>query len=136
MAKKKTDKGTEAETVSAPVETDSGAEETEQEPVKPQHFRKQAQKEIGKKYQKIVQELAKKAAGGSVPHTKLLFDLGAVKEEVRAATPGKRRRRPSSLGKLLLDEVAKMKREKEKEQAAQAGETNKDLISAESCREE
>ncbi len=78
---------------------------------KPKQFRKAAQDEIGKTYKQIVKTLATEAVGGSVQHTKLLFDLGGVKEEVRAASS--RRRKPPSLGKLLLDEAAAMKRSKE-----------------------
>src|ERR1700722_10810041 len=74
----------------------------EEKSTKPKQFRKAAQEEIGKTYKKIVQTLATEAIGGSVPHTKLLFDLGGVKDEVRAAGSSKRRR-PPSLGKILLE---------------------------------
>jgi hypothetical protein len=80
--------------------------------VKPRHFRKKAQEEIGKSYAAIVQKLADEAAKGSVQHTKLLFDLGGVKEEVEASATG-RRRRPRSLGEILLKEAEALKRNKE-----------------------
>jgi hypothetical protein len=86
---------------------------------KPKHFRKTVQDAIGENYIDIVETLASKAVQGSVQHTKLLFDLGGVDDEVQAAaTP--RRRRPPSLGRILLAEVEAMKRNKEKE--AQGGE--------------
>src|ERR1700748_689561 len=80
---------------------------------KPRQFKKAAQDEIGKTYKQIVQALATEAVGGSVQHTKLLFDLGGVKEEVRATST--RKRKSPSLGKLLLDEAAALKRNKELE---------------------
>ncbi len=91
---------------SAPEKDNSAAKKR---PTKPKHFRKTAQEEIGKEYTNIVQTLAKNAAEGSVPHTKLLFDLGGVKEEVRASA-STRRRRPRSLGQILLKEAEKLKR--------------------------
>jgi hypothetical protein len=63
--------------------------------------------------------MAKQAAEGSVQHTRLLFDLGGVKEEVRASSNGRRRKAPS-LGAILLKEVKELKRRKELE--AQGGE--------------
>lgn len=89
---------------------------------KPSNFRKTAQEEIGKKYTKIVRTLAKQAAEGSVQHTRLLFDLGGVKEEVRASATGKRRK-PPSLGAILVKEVRELKRRKELE--AQGGSETK-----------
>jgi hypothetical protein len=89
---------------------------------KPRHFRKKAQEEIGKKYGEIVEKLAEEATKGSVQHTKLLFDLGGVKEEVEASTL--KRRRPPSLGKLLLKEAEAMKRNKEKPADSCAGPAN------------
>ena len=114
MAKKGTNKTQKAEIAPDPVETTSGALELDVKPTKPRHFRKRAQEEIGKNYPSIVRRLAEEATQGSVMHTKLLFDLGGVKEEVRDAGKGKRPRRPPSLGKILPDEVAAMKREKER----------------------
>jgi hypothetical protein len=81
-------------------------------PTKPRHFRKKAQEEIGKKYGGIVEKLAEKATEGSVQHTKLLFELGGVREQVQVSS-SKRRRSPS-LGKLLLKEAEALKRSKEK----------------------
>jgi hypothetical protein len=79
-------------------------------PTKPRHFRKKAQEEIGKKYGGIVEKLAEKATEGSVQHTKLLFELGGVREQVSSP----KRRRSPSLGKLLLKEAEALKRSKEK----------------------
>jgi hypothetical protein len=93
------------------IEPGNDTQATNNKPIKPRNFRNTAQKEIGKKYTKIVQKLADEAVNGSVQHTKLLFDLGGVKEEVQASSS--RRRRPPSLGKILLDEVKAMKRQRE-----------------------
>lgn len=122
MTRKETGKTNEAEATPASTEAEKDKQEPRQQAVKAKHFRKKAQEEIGKNFHSIVKKLAKKAAGGSVPHTRLLFDLGGVKEEVSAAAPKKRQRRPPSLGKLLLDEVAKKKREKEKASQANGNE--------------
>jgi hypothetical protein len=78
--------------------------------IKPKHFKRTAQEQITKSYKTIVETFAKEAEGGSVQHTKILFDLGDVKKEVAAAS-SKRRSKPS-LGKLLIEEVKTMKREK------------------------
>jgi hypothetical protein len=81
-------------------------------PTKPRHFRKKAQEEIGKKYGGIVEKLAEKATEGSVQHTKLLFELGGVREQVEVSSP--KRRRSPSLGKFLLKEAEALKRSREK----------------------
>ena len=98
MATKDTDK-TRDEQVTPPEKLEAGeaVPDSGRKSVKPRHFRKKAQEEIGKSYAAIVQKLADEAAKGSVQHTKLLFDLGGVKEEVEASATG-RRRRPRSLG--------------------------------------
>lgn len=72
-----------AEMAPDPIEIQTGRHEPEEKPTKPRHFRKRAQEEIGKNYPSIVRRLAEEATQGSVLHTKLLFDLGGVKEEVR-----------------------------------------------------
>jgi len=103
----------------AQLEPEKALQVNGQQSTKPKNFRKTAQKAIGEKYIDIVEALASEAVKGSVQHTKLLFDLGGVKDEVKAsATP--RRRRPPSLGKILLAEAEAMRRNKEKE--AQGGE--------------
>jgi hypothetical protein len=84
------------------------------QPTKLKHVRKTAQEEIGKRYTHILQTLAKEAAKGSVQHTKLLFDLGGVNEEVQASATA-RKRRPRSLGEILLKEAEAIKRRKELE---------------------
>ena len=113
MATKNTDK-TRDEQVTPPEKLEAGeaVPDSERKSVKPRHFRKKAQEEIGKSYAAIVQKLADEAAKGSVQHTKLLFDLGGVKEEVEASATG-RRRRPRSLGEILLKEAEALKRNKE-----------------------
>jgi hypothetical protein len=121
MATKDTDK-TRDEQVTPPgkLGAGEGVPDSERKSVKPRHFRKRAQEEIGKSYAAIVQTLANEAVRGSVQHTKLLFDLGCVNEEVQASATG-RRRRPRSLGEILLKEAEALKRNKEIE--AQSGET-------------
>lgn len=84
----------------------------DEKPTKPRQFRKKAQEEIGKKYGGIVEKLAEMATGGSVQHTKLLFELGGVKEQVQALS--QKRRKPPSLGEILLKEAEAMKRGKTK----------------------
>lgn len=84
--------------------------ESEETPTKPKHFKKEAQDQIGKSYKKIVEKLAEEAEKGSVRHTKVLFDLGGVKEELEAVKPKRRKR--ASLGQLLLKEVETMKNNK------------------------
>ncbi|HMD20957.1 MAG TPA: hypothetical protein VKH40_11570 [Alloacidobacterium sp.] len=121
MATKRTDKTRDAEiTTPGKLEAGEGTPDSARKSVKPRHFRKKAQEEIGKSYTAIVKTLANKAARGSVQHTKLLFDLGGVKEEVQASATG-RRRRPRSLGEILLKEAEALKRNKEIE--APGGET-------------
>ncbi|HVW77844.1 MAG TPA: hypothetical protein VHB45_09530 [Alloacidobacterium sp.] len=61
----------------------------------------------------IVKKLAKEASQGSVQHTKLLFDLGDVKGEIKAASSQRRKKKEPSLGKLLLQEAEKYRREQE-----------------------
>jgi hypothetical protein len=81
-------------------------------PTKPKQYRKTAQEVIGKQYRGIVAKLATEAKKGSITHAKLLFDLGGVQEEVKATSP-RRRRRPPSLGELLLKDVEELNRNKE-----------------------
>jgi hypothetical protein len=87
--------------------------------IKPKHFKKTAQSQIEKSYQKIVETLADEAQKGSVRHTKLLFDLGGVQKEVDAVAT--KRGRGPSLGKLLLKEVEMMKRDKSKSPKSDGG---------------
>lgn len=113
MTNTQTDKSRD-EQVTTPekYEADERMPDSGRKPVKPRQFRKKAQEEIGKSYTAIIQALANEAASGSVPHTKLLFDLGGVKEEVQASATG-RRRRPPSLGEILLKEAEELKKNKE-----------------------
>ena len=93
------------------IKADKSPQTDKKKPIKPKQFKKAAQEAIGEKYQTIVNAFAEKASKGSVQHTKLLFDLGGVKEEVRAVS-SKRYRTPS-LGKLLLEEAKSMKCKKD-----------------------
>ena len=116
MATKRTDKTRRRPTkASEQVEPEENKIAGKIKPTKPRHFRKKAQEEIGKKYEGIVEKLAEKATQGSVQHTKLLFELGGVKEQVQASS--QRKRRAPSLGEILLKEAEAMKRDKEKVQA-------------------
>jgi hypothetical protein len=94
------------------IEADKDPSTDKKKSTKPRHFRKTAQAAIGQNYELIVAKFAEEARNGSVQHTKLLFDLGGVKEEVSAAS-SKRRKAPS-LGKLLLAEAKAMRRNKDK----------------------
>ena len=113
MATKKTDKTRTQPAISlTQVEPEQTKKADPGKPTKPRNFRKKAQEEIGKKYEGIVEKLAEKATEGSVQHTKLLFELGGVREQVQVSSP--KRRRSPSLGKLLLKEAEALKRSKEK----------------------
>lgn len=113
MATKKPDKTRKQPAVSmTQVEPEQANKGDQGKPTKPRHFRKKAQEEIGRKYGGIVEKLAEKATEGSVQHTKLLFELGGVREQVQALSP--KRRRAPSLGKILLKEAEALKRSKEK----------------------
>ena len=79
-------------------------------PVKARNFRKTAQVEIERSYQKILGKLTEEAASGSLQHTKLLFDLGGVKEEVAEASKRKKKASPS-LGKILIKEAERMRKQ-------------------------
>jgi hypothetical protein len=104
----------------ASVETDKNPQIDKKDTTKPRHFRKTAQETIGENYKTIVEELAKAASKGSVQHTRLLFDLGDVKEEVRASAKTKRRRKAPSLSKMLMDEVMKRRKEQSANKDAEA----------------
>ncbi|HEX3435682.1 MAG TPA: hypothetical protein VHT24_02870 [Pseudacidobacterium sp.] len=88
------------------------------EPIKARHFRKTAKEEIEKSYKTILGALTHEASGGSIQHTKLLFDLGGVQEEVEAASK-KRRRAAPSLGRILLKEAEALKRGQQKDNVKQ-----------------
>jgi len=94
----------------SPAEKEAKTEHAK--PTKPKHYRKTAQEVIEQQYRQIVTTLATEATKGSVRHTKLLFDLGGVQEEVQSASP--RRRKSPSLGRLLLKEAEDLKRNKQK----------------------
>lgn len=94
----------------ADIEKDASAEKVNR--VKPRNYKKTALEKISKSYNDIVDKLAEKAAEGSVRHTELLFDLGGVKEEVKASHT--RTRKEPSLGKMLLEEIESMKCNKAK----------------------
>jgi hypothetical protein len=116
MANKRTDKTRRLPTkVLELIKSEENKMADTTKPTKPRHFRKKAQEEIGRKYEGIVEKLAEKATQGSVQHTKLLFELGGVKEQVQASS--QRKRRALSLGEILLKEAEAMKRDKEKVQA-------------------
>jgi hypothetical protein len=81
-------------------------------------FRDQAKKEIFGAFPQIVHTLIEQAKGGSVNHTKLLFDLGGVKEQAKAGSKRKGKAAVSpSLADLLLQELDR-KHELEKQHEA------------------
>lgn len=65
------------------------------------NYRRHAKSEIAKSFREICQALVEEAKRGSIGHTKLLFDVGGVKED--ANKEGKKRE--LSLGALLLKEL-------------------------------
>ena len=76
------------------------------------NYRRHAKSEIAKSFVAICEALVTKAKKGSIGHTRLLFDVGGVKED--ANKQGKPRE--LSLGALLLKEL-------EEEQKAKAAES-------------
>jgi hypothetical protein len=110
--KKRTTRKQQAEETQPDSITQSNERADEEAPVKRKHFKKTAQDQLEQSYKEIVTTLAKEAKKGSVRHTKMLLDLGGVKQEVEAVK-SKKKRGPS-LGKLLLKEVEEMKREASK----------------------
>lgn len=89
------------------------AEPSNKRITRPRQYRKKAQEAIGENYTSIVSKLAEEASTGSVQHTKLLFELGDVKGEVKAASSQRRKKKEPSLGKLLMQEAEKHRREQE-----------------------
>jgi hypothetical protein len=87
--------------------------------VKAKYFRKEAKSRVEDSYRTILTSLTEKACGGSLQHTKMLFDLGGVKEELEEAA--KERKLGPSLGRLLLKEAANFRRKKEAEKARKQG---------------
>jgi hypothetical protein len=100
------------DSTSQSAEPTTNGKASHRKPTKPKQYRKTAQEVIGKQYRGIVAKLATEAKKGSITHAKLLFDLGGVQEEVKA-TSTRRRRRPPSLGELLLKDLEELKRNQE-----------------------
>jgi hypothetical protein len=85
--------------------------------VQAKNFRKEAKSTVEDSYKTILKSLTEKACVGSLQHTKMLFDLGGVKEELEEAA--KERKLGPSLGRLLLKEAAKFRQKKEFKKAGQ-----------------
>jgi hypothetical protein len=82
------------------------------------NLRDHAKKEIFGAFPEIVHTLIEEAKGGSVNHTKLLFDLGGVKEQAKAGSKRKGKAAASaSLADLLMQELDR-KHELEKQPEA------------------
>lgn len=64
------------------------------------NFKKHAKSEISGAFPDIVHTLIEEAKGGSLNHTKLLFDLGGVKEQVKEEM--KHKNIPPSFVKVLM----------------------------------
>jgi hypothetical protein len=79
-------------------------------------FRKKAKTRIEENYEAILDSLVGRSIDGSIQHTKLLFDLGGVKEELEESS--KERKLGPSLGRLLLKDAAEFRKRKETEKAA------------------
>lgn len=81
------------------------------------NYRKFTKEKIAESFPEIVGGLVSRAKKGQLGHTRLLFDLGGVKDDLKR---GASRRREPSLGKLLLEEVEKC-RKRAAEEAATGG---------------
>lgn len=73
-------------------------------PKRVRNYKFHAKKELSAAFPDIVTELVSRAKKGSLTHTRLLFDIGGVKDK-----PVHRENQPApfSLAQVLLDEVAK-----------------------------
>lgn len=71
------------------------------------NYRKFTKQKIAESFPEIVGGLVSRAKKGQLGHTRLLFDLGGVKDDLKR---GASRRREPSLGKLLLEEVEKRRK--------------------------
>jgi hypothetical protein len=88
----------------------AGGQGQEAEPAKTkkkvQNFRRHAKQEISGAFPEIVHELIDRAKAGSLDHTKLLFDIGGVKDQVKEEAKHKERvANSASLADLLLHEL-------------------------------
>jgi len=68
------------------------------------NYKFHAKKELSAAFPAIVHELVSRAKKGSLTHTKLLFDIGGVKDK---PVHRENQQAPFSLAQVLLDEVAK-----------------------------
>jgi len=84
----------------APVE----AQTAKKKPVK--NFKRHTSKVISEEFSDIVETMANKSKAGSLAHTKYLFEIGGVKEEIQRQGQGKGE---PSLADLLLAEVRRQR---------------------------
>jgi hypothetical protein len=66
------------------------------------NFKRHAKNEISGAFPEIVHTLIEEAKGGSVNHTRLLFDLGGVKDQVKEDLKHKDKDLPPSFVEVLL----------------------------------
>jgi hypothetical protein len=92
-----------------PVRASSVSDEVQAHAVKdkPVHnYQSHAKKVVSGNFANIMQTLAEKSAKGSLSHTKYLFEIGGVKEDIQRQGQGKGE---PSLADLLLAEMRKQK---------------------------
>jgi hypothetical protein len=73
-------------------------------PKRVRNYKFHAKKELSAAFPAIVNELVSRAKKGSLTHTRLLFDIGGVKDK---PVHRESQQAPFSLAQVLLDEVAK-----------------------------
>lgn len=74
-------------------------------PVRVRNFKGHTKKQLSESFSKIVEAHLEEAKNGSLKHTDWLFEVGGVKQEIRAEKKGKGR--DPSLASLLLLELEK-----------------------------
>jgi hypothetical protein len=92
------------ETKRAKVKGTSKKKAAKAAPKRVRNYKFHAKKELSAAFPAIVDELVNRAKKGSLTHTKLLFDMGGVKDK---PVHRESQQAPFSLAQVLLDEVAK-----------------------------
>jgi hypothetical protein len=88
------------------------------------NFQSLAKEAVSRKFAKIMKTMAKKSEEGSLSHTKYLFEIGGVKEEIQRKDPNDAE---PSLADLLLTE---MRRQRSGETPSAADSAMEDKVSA------
>jgi hypothetical protein len=81
------------------------------------NFRSYAKRRVSEDFPKIVDAMSKKSIEGSLAHTKYLFEIGGVKEEIESQTGDKHE---PSLSELLIGEIKRRQTERACEEVPEA----------------